>query len=71
MHEIDSIKSTVSGDLGALSIGQSPGSEKGDRGDHQYSVQGSNNWAHNWNSDFAADGELATAYKENDRLRES
>ncbi|XP_008460500.2 uncharacterized protein LOC103499300 [Cucumis melo] len=71
VHEIDSIKSTVSGDLGGLSIGQSPGSEKGDQGDHQYSVQGSNNWAHNWGSDFAADGELTTAYKENNRLRES
>ncbi|XP_038875184.1 uncharacterized protein PFB0145c isoform X2 [Benincasa hispida] len=70
VHEIDSIKSTVSGDLGGLSIGQSPGSEKGDQGD-QYSVQGSNNWAHNWGSEFAADGELATAYKENNRLRES
>ncbi|KAG6579019.1 hypothetical protein SDJN03_23467, partial [Cucurbita argyrosperma subsp. sororia] len=71
VHEVDSIKSTVSGDLGGLSIGQSPGSEKGYQVDHQYSVQGSNNWAHNWGSDFAAHGELATAYKENNRLRES
>ncbi|KAG6602046.1 hypothetical protein SDJN03_07279, partial [Cucurbita argyrosperma subsp. sororia] len=70
-HEIDSIKSTVSGDLGAISTGQSPGSEKGDQGDHQYSVQGSNKWAHNWGSDYAADGELAAVYKENHRLRES
>ena len=34
-------------------------------------MQGSNKWAHNWGSDYAADGELAAVYKENHRLRES
>ncbi|XP_022141480.1 putative leucine-rich repeat-containing protein DDB_G0290503 isoform X2 [Momordica charantia] len=71
VHEVDSIKSTVSGDLGGLSIGQSLESEKGDQGDHQYPVQGSNNWAHNWGSDYAADSDLIAAYKENSRLGES
>ncbi|KAK8291191.1 hypothetical protein V6Z12_D06G046300 [Gossypium hirsutum] len=41
-HEIDSIKSTVSGDLTGL--GHSPQQEKGDPSDHRFLAQGTNNW---------------------------
>ncbi|KAJ6307087.1 hypothetical protein OIU78_022219 [Salix suchowensis] len=68
-HEIDSLKSTVSGDLAGLSLIQSPQMEKGDPSDHRFLAQGTNDWVHAWSSDFSADNDLAAAYEENGRLR--
>ncbi|GAV59299.1 LOW QUALITY PROTEIN: NT-C2 domain-containing protein, partial [Cephalotus follicularis] len=62
-HEIDSLKSTISGDLATLS--QSPRPEKGDPSDHR----GTSEWVHGWGSDYSADNDLAVAYEENSRLR--
>jgi chromosome segregation ATPase len=68
-HEIDSLKSTVSGDLAGLSLSQSPQLEKGDPSDHRFLAQGTNDWVHAWSSDYSADNDLAAAYEENGRLR--
>ncbi|KAJ6930515.1 hypothetical protein NC652_014135 [Populus alba x Populus x berolinensis] len=70
-HEIDSLKSTVSGDLAGLSLSQSPQLEKGDPSDHRFLAQGTNDWVHAWSSDYSADNDLAAAYEENGRLRGS
>ncbi|XP_022768285.1 myosin-9-like isoform X2 [Durio zibethinus] len=66
-HEIDSLKSTVSGDLVGLS--HSPQQEKGDPSDHRFLAQGTNDWVHGWSSDYSADNDLTVAYEENSRLR--
>ncbi|TYH65372.1 hypothetical protein ES332_D06G051400v1 [Gossypium tomentosum] len=66
-HEIDSIKSTVSGDLTGL--GHSPQQEKGDPSDHRFLAQGTNNWVHGWSSDHSGDNDLTVVYEENSRLR--
>ncbi|XVF64707.1 hypothetical protein PTKIN_Ptkin09bG0189000 [Pterospermum kingtungense] len=66
-HEIDSLKSTVSGDLAGL--GHSPQQEKGDPSDHRFLAQGTNDWVHGWSSDYYADNDLTIAYEENSRLR--
>ncbi|GMP46112.1 hypothetical protein CsSME_00014393 [Camellia sinensis var. sinensis] len=68
-HEIDSLKSTVSGDLNGLS--QSPREEKGDTSDHRILHQGSSDWVHGWSSDYSMDNDLAIVYEENGRLRGS
>lgn len=70
-HEIDSLKSTTSGDLGGQSLGQSPGQEKGDPPDQRFLAQGSSEWAHSWASDYSGDADLPNAYEENSRLRGS
>ncbi|XP_019416966.1 PREDICTED: putative leucine-rich repeat-containing protein DDB_G0290503 isoform X2 [Lupinus angustifolius] len=49
IHEVGSLKSTMSGDLG-VSLGQSPQPEKGDTPDNQFSSQGSD-WVHGWSID--------------------
>ncbi|XVF36782.1 hypothetical protein REPUB_Repub19eG0088100 [Reevesia pubescens] len=66
-HDIDSLKSTVSGDLAGL--GHSPQQEKGDPSDHRFLAQGTNDWVHGWSSDYSADNDLTVAYEENSRLR--
>ncbi|XP_048131105.1 repetitive organellar protein [Rhodamnia argentea] len=68
-HEIDSIKSTVSGDLGGLSLSQSPRPGKTDPSDQRH--VGTSDWVHVWGSDYSADNDLATTYDENNRLRGS
>uniref|UniRef100_A0A6N2LTA1 C2 NT-type domain-containing protein n=1 Tax=Salix viminalis TaxID=40686 RepID=A0A6N2LTA1_SALVM len=68
-HEIDSLKSTVSGDLAGLTLIQSPQMEKGEPSDHRFLAQGTNDWVHAWSSDYSADNDLAAAYEENGRLR--
>ncbi|KAB2617225.1 early endosome antigen 1-like [Pyrus ussuriensis x Pyrus communis] len=68
-HEIDSIKSTASGDLGGLSLSQSPGQEKRHPTDQQFLAQGTSEWAHSWGSEFSADADLPITYEENSRLR--
>ncbi|KAF3445755.1 hypothetical protein FNV43_RR10932 [Rhamnella rubrinervis] len=70
-HEIESLKSTISGDLVGLSLSQSSPQEKGDPSDHRFLPQGANDWAHVWASDYSADNDLANAYEENSRLRGS
>ncbi|KAJ4841028.1 hypothetical protein Tsubulata_030986 [Turnera subulata] len=70
-HEIDSLKSTVSADLGGLSLGQNPQLEKGDASEHRFLGQGTSDWVHAWSSDYSADNDLAAAYEENNRLRGS
>ncbi|XP_057490342.1 uncharacterized protein LOC130776214 isoform X2 [Actinidia eriantha] len=68
-HEIDSLKSIVSGDLNGLFHCQSPREEKGDTSDHRNLAQGSIDSVHGWNSDYSIDNDLAIAYEENNRLR--
>ncbi|XP_059631442.1 uncharacterized protein LOC132274229 [Cornus florida] len=70
-HEIDSLKSTVSGDLNGCSHFESPQAEKGDPSDHRILAQGSNEWVQGWGSDYSMDNDLAIAYEENSRLRGS
>eukprot|EP00257_Ricinus_communis_P013938 XP_015571500.1 putative leucine-rich repeat-containing protein DDB_G0290503 isoform X1 [Ricinus communis] len=70
-HEIDSLRSTVSGDLAGISPSQSPQLEKGDPPDNRFSVQGTNDWVQGWSSDYSVDNDLAAAYEENSRLRGS
>nr|XP_048317998.1 uncharacterized protein LOC112491470 [Ziziphus jujuba var. spinosa] len=69
-HEIESLKSTTSGDLVGLSLSQSSPPEKQDPSDHRFLPQGTAEWAH-WGSDYSADNDLANAYEENGRLRGS
>ncbi|KAK9983409.1 hypothetical protein SO802_032934 [Lithocarpus litseifolius] len=71
IHEIDSLKSTISGDLGGLSLSQSPQPGKGDPSDNRFLAQGTSDWVHGWSSDYSADNDLAIAYEENSRLRTS
>ncbi|XP_017241313.1 uncharacterized protein LOC108214054 [Daucus carota subsp. sativus] len=71
MHEIDSLKSTVSGDIGGLSHHQSPKKEKSDSSDHQFLAQGRSDWVQRWGSDYSIDQSLAIAYEENSKLRGS
>lgn len=70
-HEIDSLKSTVSGDISGLSHYQSPKKEKGDLSDHQFLAQGRSDWVQRWGSDYSMDHGLAIAYEENSKLRGS
>ncbi|KAK1289851.1 hypothetical protein QJS10_CPB18g01270 [Acorus calamus] len=70
-HEIDSIKSTVSGDIGGYSLGQSNQSEKEDQTNNRLLRQGSSDWIHGWSSDYSVDHDLASAYEENNKLRRS
>ncbi|KAK9166686.1 hypothetical protein Scep_001877 [Stephania cephalantha] len=64
-HEIDSLKSIMTGDLGGQSLSLSP-TEKGDS-----SAYRNNDWVHSWSSDYSMDNELAAAAEENSRLRAS
>ncbi|GMN45261.1 hypothetical protein TIFTF001_014449 [Ficus carica] len=71
-HEVESLKSTASGDLVGPSLSQSPQPEKGDRSDQRLLPHGSNDWAHHgWSSDYSADIDMANVYEENSRLRRS
>ncbi|KAJ8772248.1 hypothetical protein K2173_027425 [Erythroxylum novogranatense] len=68
-HELESLKSTISGDLSGLCLTQIPHLEKGNPSDHNYIVQGTSALIHGWNSDSSAD--LATIFEENNHLRGS
>ncbi|XP_057442265.1 uncharacterized protein LOC130733988 [Lotus japonicus] len=57
-HEVDSLKSTISGDLGIQSLGESPQPGKGDAADNQFPSQGSD-WVHGWSIDYSAANNLA------------
>ncbi|GMH01091.1 hypothetical protein Nepgr_002930 [Nepenthes gracilis] len=67
--EIDSVKSTVSGDVGGLSLSQSPRAEKLDSSDNHFVEQGTSDWVQCWSSDNSIDTDLAIVYHENSRLR--
>ncbi|KAL4311438.1 hypothetical protein GQ457_01G027690 [Hibiscus cannabinus] len=67
IHEIDSLKSTVSGDLAGLDHNHQQ--EKGVPSVHRLLVQGTNGWVHGWSSDHFANNDLTVAYEENNRLR--
>ncbi|XP_010261173.1 PREDICTED: golgin subfamily A member 4-like [Nelumbo nucifera] len=69
VHEMDSLKSTMSGDLCGIPFSQSPQPEKGDLSDNRHLAQGSSDWVHGWSSDYSMDNDLANAYEENNRLR--
>ncbi|XVF39466.1 hypothetical protein PTKIN_Ptkin01aG0037100 [Pterospermum kingtungense] len=66
-REIESLKSTVSGDLAELS--HSPQQEKEDLSDNRFLAQGTNDCVHGWSSDYSGDNDLTVAYEENSRLR--
>ncbi|KAL6572590.1 hypothetical protein OROMI_013548 [Orobanche minor] len=68
-HEIDSLKSTISGDLHMLSHCQSPHTVKPDPSDHHNTANTGS--AKGWGSDISIDNELAMASEEYDRLRGS
>lgn len=70
-HEIESLKSTTSGDLAGLSLSQGSPLEKQDPSDQRFLPLGTTDWAHGWGSDYSADNDLAIAYEENSRLRGS
>ncbi|XP_058096655.1 uncharacterized protein LOC131242191 isoform X2 [Magnolia sinica] len=70
-NEVDSLKSTISGELSAYSLSQNNQPEKRDVCGPQPVSQGSNDWVHGWSSDYSMDNELATAYDENGRLKGS
>ncbi|RDX92958.1 hypothetical protein CR513_24844 [Mucuna pruriens] len=67
-HEVDSLKSTVSGDLGGLSLSQSPQPEKGEAPDNQFPSQGSD-WVHGWSVDYSAANNLAAASEDSSSSR--
>ncbi|KAI4321151.1 hypothetical protein MLD38_034569 [Melastoma candidum] len=69
VHEVESLKSTVSGDLGGLPLSQSPRLDKLDRSDPRSVTQGASDWVHGWASDYCADNDLAVTYEENTQLR--
>ncbi|KAJ7965662.1 early endosome antigen 1 isoform X1 [Quillaja saponaria] len=70
MHEVDSLKSAISGDFGGISFNQNPQPEKRDDSDNRFLAQGTTDWVHRWGSDYTTSNDLA-AYEENSRLRGS
>ncbi|XP_024027678.1 COP1-interactive protein 1 [Morus notabilis] len=70
VHEVESLKSTASGDLVGPSLTQSPQPEKRDPSDRRFLPQGSNDCAHHgWGSEYSTDTDIANVYEENSRLR--
>ncbi|KAL5703877.1 hypothetical protein ACHQM5_022372 [Ranunculus cassubicifolius] len=69
-YENESLKSTMSGDLGLNSLNHSH-PEKGDPSDHRLLALGSNEWSRGWSSDISVDNDSVSAYEENSRLRGS
>ncbi|KAK7353118.1 hypothetical protein VNO80_18557 [Phaseolus coccineus] len=67
-HEVDSLKSTVSGDLGGLSLSQSPQPDKGEAPDNQFPAQGSDR-VHGWSIDYSAANSLAAASEDRSSSR--
>ncbi|KAH7656269.1 E3 ubiquitin ligase involved in syntaxin degradation protein [Dioscorea alata] len=67
--EIDTLKSTNSGDIEASPHSSSRPPEKEGQNDNTHWARGSNGWIHGWSSDYSMDNDLAVAYEENNRLR--
>ncbi|KAH9604982.1 hypothetical protein KSS87_014921 [Heliosperma pusillum] len=57
-REIDSVKSTTSGDLGGLSTSQSP-----------TMVHSTSDWIHQWGAENSVERDMTLVYEENNRLR--
>ncbi|KAL3504682.1 hypothetical protein ACH5RR_034523 [Cinchona calisaya] len=70
-NEIDSIKSTFSGDINGVPHCQSPHAHKVDPSDNRIIAHGSRDSVQGWGSDYSIDNDLTTAYEENNRLRGS
>ncbi|BAT78558.1 hypothetical protein VIGAN_02125200 [Vigna angularis var. angularis] len=67
-HEVDSLKSTVSGDLSGLSLSQSTQQDKGEAPDNQFPAQGSDR-VHGWSIDYSAANSLAAASEDRSSSR--
>ncbi|XP_014501037.1 putative leucine-rich repeat-containing protein DDB_G0290503 [Vigna radiata var. radiata] len=67
-HEVDSLKSTVSGDLSGLSLSQSTQPDKGEAPDNQFPAQGSDR-VHGWSIDYSAANNLAAASEDRSSSR--
>ncbi|KAL9236999.1 hypothetical protein vseg_011593 [Gypsophila vaccaria] len=67
-READSVKSTMSGDLGGLSTSQSPTMDK-EQSDHRFLVHGANDWIHQWGAENSVEKDTTTVYEENSQLR--
>ncbi|RZC06847.1 restin homolog [Glycine soja] len=67
-HEVDSLKSAVSCDLGGLSLSQSSQPEKGEAPDNQFPAQGSDR-VHGWSIDYSAANNLAAASEDRNSSR--
>ncbi|GAB4861019.1 hypothetical protein Ancab_036181 [Ancistrocladus abbreviatus] len=70
-HEIDSIKSIVSGDAGGVSLSQSPTPLRGASSDNRFVAQGTSDWVDHWGSDTSLDNDLGASYQADSRLRGS
>ncbi|KAF3777211.1 hypothetical protein EJ110_NYTH46313 [Nymphaea thermarum] len=68
-HENESLKSTVSGDMGHLSNNQITGLENVGVSVHQLMPQGSADWVHGWCSNISLYNDSAAVYEENSKLR--
>ncbi|XP_047340825.1 interaptin-like [Impatiens glandulifera] len=68
-HEIESLKSTASGDLSGFTQCQSPQADRVNPTDHQIPVKGRNDWIHGWGSEGSIDNDLVLVHEENARLR--
>ncbi|GAB4845239.1 hypothetical protein Ancab_038648 [Ancistrocladus abbreviatus] len=71
IHEIDSIKSAVSGDIGGVSLSQRPAQENGDSSDNHFVARGTSDWFHHCGSHTSVDNGLGIVYQEDSRLRGS
>lgn len=69
-REVDSVKSPARGDVGGISLPQSPKTGKGSA-EHRFLVQGTHEWVHHLGTEIAVDAEIANVYEENSRLRRS
>ncbi|XP_015697331.1 myosin-11 isoform X1 [Oryza brachyantha] len=67
-HEVNSFRTTISGDL-SLSTCQSPTPEKGPFRSKHLSPQGSNDWSYGWSPELSTGHDLAAAHEENNQLR--
>lgn len=68
-HEIESLKSTTSGDLIGFAQCQSPQAERVNPIDHQIPAKGRSEWIQGWGSDGSIDNDLVLVHEENARLR--
>ncbi|KAF0928362.1 hypothetical protein E2562_003182 [Oryza meyeriana var. granulata] len=68
-HEVNSFRTTISGDLPLCSTSQSPTPEKGPFRSKRLSPQGSNEWTYGWSPELSTGHDLAAAHEENNQLR--
>ncbi|KAL8144281.1 hypothetical protein V2J09_017313 [Rumex salicifolius] len=68
-HDVDSVKSTMSGDTPGISLSQSPMPEKGDSSNNRSIASGNNDWVHYYGSDNSVDHDLGIVYREDSILK--